>query len=88
MGNFAFIGTAWSIDTPDINEGDTRYKELYEIVQPDLHKDSWPFKYKLIYKPTGDIVGEYKDEVYAIKQARFKYKKHIKKVEKILLSDG
>lgn len=82
------MGKPIMIDGKALKEGDTTYKELYEIVQPDLMKDSWPYKYKLLYKPTNEIVGEYGDEQYAIKQARYKYRKHIKKVEKILLGDG
>lgn len=34
---------------------------------------------------TGEILGKYNDYVYACKQAWYKYKKRLRKIEKILL---
>lgn len=43
-------------------------------------------KYEIIEISTSKVIGTYKDYKYAIKQARYKYKKIITKIDKILLS--
>jgi|GEM_PF-4170972 len=42
--------------------------------------------YELIYIPTAKVVARYKDHKYARKQARYRYRKDTKRMEKILFS--
>lgn len=39
----------------------------------------------ILEQGTGKIIGTYEDQVYAIKQARYKYRKALSKIDKILL---
>ena len=59
----------FNIETEYINDGD--YHSHYQ--------------YKIVVKATKEIVGTYKDNRYAIKQAKYKFKKISNRVEKILL---
>ena len=43
------------------------------------------YKWALVDKRTAEIVGKYQDRLYAIKQARYKYRKIINKIDRILL---
>lgn len=43
------------------------------------------YMYDLTVKATNIVVASYKDEVYAKKQAKYKFKKISKRVEAILL---
>lgn len=43
------------------------------------------YESRLILIATGEIVGKYKDTKYAEKQAKYKFKKILAKLEKILL---
>lgn len=52
----------------------------------DLHHRSQPNgKFLLVDKSTGKVVGTYDDQSYAIKQAKHKFKRYVKKVERMLL---
>jgi hypothetical protein len=44
------------------------------------------YRYEIIEINSSKIIGSYQDYRYAIKQARYKYKKLIAMIEKILLS--
>jgi hypothetical protein len=67
------------------------WKELFEIKEEtDLYVDlAWnsPNRtpYHLVNKLSGEVVAKYKDHVYAVKQAKRKYRRLIKKTEKIIL---
>jgi len=60
-----------------------KWQDYYKI------EDEWVedigFEAKLIVIATGEIVGKYKDTRYAEKQAKYKFKKILNKVETILL---
>ncbi len=43
------------------------------------------YEYHLIIKNSKETIGKYKDQVYAIKQAKYKFKRISNRVEKILL---
>lgn len=70
-----------------------KWQDYFEIQDALADPDSldsikhWDFKsrYKLIDKSTGKIIGRYQDDKYARKQAKYKFKKMAKRVERILL---
>ena len=43
--------------------------------------------YQIVENDTDEVVGKYNDYIYACKQAWYKYKKRLRKVEKILLDE-
>lgn len=65
----------------------TKWEDYFIVEEVDL--DVWNKHYpnviKLAIKSTGQPVGWYKDTRYAEKQAKYKFKKIIKQVEKTLL---
>ena len=74
----------------------TKWQDYFTIHEVDNHdtrdlndEDSWmthPFWLFEVRDPNNKVVGTYKDEKYAKKQARYKFKKMMANVEKILLS--
>ena len=77
-----------------------RWKEMFRIESKDEHAKldvggftlplPDPFRDKvrvhsIIDISTGEVLGKYSSWLYAIKQARYKYKRRMRKVEKILL---
>lgn len=64
------------------------WKEMFEIKLRSEPDGDWGYVdyYELINKHSGEVVGTYDDEKYAEKQARYKYKKILSKLEKALLS--
>lgn len=54
------------------------------VGQYDIYAEQW----ELIYKSTGQMIARYRDFKYARKQARYRYRKSLKKIEKILFSGG
>jgi hypothetical protein len=73
----------------------TKWQEYYTIVEiENIPKEgqsasSWMMgeysKYHLL-DPDGKIIGIYKDKKYAKKQAKYKFKKILAKLERILLA--
>ena len=65
----------------------TKWQDFYSIEEVDLDKwnKHYPNTIKLCIKSTGQIIGWYRDTRYAEKQAKYKFKKIIKQVEKTLL---
>lgn len=65
----------------------TKWQDYFTVEEVDL--DVWNKHYpnvmKLYIKSSGQIIGWYKDRRYAEKQAKYKFKKMIKQVEKTLL---
>ncbi len=76
------------------------WKDVYEVLgERDLAHSNYPNREKLMkkyvnhtsdvnflmHKPSGECIGQYKDFMYAVKQAKYKYRKTEKAVEKILL---
>lgn len=66
------------------------WKNFFEIKEfTSSHEDDhWVFdnyEYHLINKHSGEVIGKYKDQRYAEKQAKYKYKKILRKLEKTLL---
>lgn len=65
-----------------------KWEEHFKIVRKEncgLDFSDWNDEYELVLISTGEVVGKYKDETYARKQAKYKFKKISKQVEKILL---
>jgi hypothetical protein len=67
------------------------WKDYFDIKEIDTsHEIDWELdmvKYHLIIKATGEVIAKYNDLKYAQKQAKFKYKKMSKKIERILLGN-
>jgi hypothetical protein len=65
------------------------WKNYFEVKEVDeSEEEHWAldvFEYHLINKHTGEVLGIYKDKRYAEKQAKYKYKKILSKLEKSLL---
>lgn len=65
------------------------WKNFFEIKEIDVsEEDNWMwdnYEYHLINKHSGEVIGKYKDQRYAEKQAKYKYKKILRKLEKTLL---
>lgn len=62
------------------------YFELSVITPEDKQYTSsqwWHMSLKI--KSTGESIGVYRDRKYAVKQAKYKFKKLVKQVEKALL---
>lgn len=66
-------------------QGWEEYFEIKEVFYEDGDFGS-RYTYSLIIRATGEVIGNYRDIMYAKKQARHKYKKISKKIERILLS--
>jgi hypothetical protein len=74
-----------------------KWEEIFEIYHDDKSEDKSLFdfitarikvddtRWVVRDKRTKEIVGRYKDHIYAVKQARHKYKKIMNKIDKILL---
>jgi hypothetical protein len=70
----------------------TKWQDYFKVVQVDEEgnsdPDSWTwgdeFKFEL-HDPSGKVVATYKDQKYAVKQAKYRFKKLQKRVEQILL---
>lgn len=60
------------------------YYKIEEIFYQDGDLGSM-FVYNVVIISTCEVVGKYKDEHYARKQAKYKFKKIANKVEKMLL---
>lgn len=66
-----------------------KWEDYFNIREKDMEEDSfftWP-GYELVITSTDTVIGHYKDFKYAKKQAKFKFKKMMRSVERILL-DG
>lgn len=66
-----------------------KWDQYFKIVDVDKsdENDFWMdnHEYQLVVISTGEVVGTYKDEKYAKKQAKYKFKRLASQVEKILL---
>lgn len=63
----------------------TTWQQYFEI-EEIIPKEPWDdCQYRLSVRATGEIVGIYSDQVYATKQAKYKFKKMTNRVEKLLL---
>jgi len=71
-----------------------KWNDYFQIVQKEnledrAHTSMWMFdeyyRYELV-DPDGNIVATYKDHKYAKKQAKYKFKNMMAKLEKILLA--
>jgi hypothetical protein len=73
-----------------MNEQD--WKSLFEVQQVERGTSNYPtnswyhMEYILWNKQANCEQGRYRDEQYAIKQAKHKFKKLVKRVDKILLT--
>lgn len=67
----------------------TKWNEYFKIVdndKSDIDNFEWDnHEYQIVIIATGEVIGTYKDERYAIKQAKHKFKRIVSQVEKILL---
>lgn len=70
-----------------------KWNDYFKIVQkediPSSGATSWMLEEYYTYElhdPYGNIVATYKDQRYAKKQAKYKFKKLMAKLEKILLA--
>ena len=77
-------------------EKDISWQTVFEIKQkerfdePSSDKPRYSrahFVWEIVNKHNGEVVGEYKDPRYAIKQARHKYKKLTKLMERKFMSN-
>ncbi len=57
----------------------------YDTESSGVNNVHFPVKFHIVDKSTGNIVGSYDDHQYAIKQAKHKFKRYIKKIERMLL---
>jgi hypothetical protein len=64
-----------------------KWNEYFEIKERYIEDGDLgtTYMYDLIIKSTNIIVASYKDESYAKKQAKYKFKKITNRVEKLLL---
>ncbi len=66
-----------------------KWDQYFKIVDVDKsHEDNFEWdnhEYHLVIISTGEVIGKYKDEKYAKKQAKYKFKRIANRVEKILL---
>lgn len=66
-----------------------RWEDIFELKYDtetggmDMHTVN--AKFVLIEKASGKVVGAYDDQMYAIKQARHKFKRYMKRIERMLL---
>lgn len=65
----------------------TKWQDYFKIVDVDReeHDMFYTFEYQLVVIANDKIVGTYKDEAYAKKQAKYKFRRMLKQVEKTLL---
>lgn len=52
--------------------------------KPFLRKEKT--EWKVIFKETGDVLGSYRDYHYAKNRAKYKFKKYMRAVERLLIS--
>jgi hypothetical protein len=72
-----------------------KWSDYYKIVQIDIPQEEWNddifsddyawWKFEL-HDPDGRVVGTYRDYKYAKKQAKYKFKTIMAKVERLLLA--
>ncbi len=63
-----------------------KWDDYYKIVMSDSENWDDPITYKILRAADHKVIGEYKDFKYAKKQAKYKFKRMMANVEKILLT--
>lgn len=64
-----------------------KWNDYFQIIEVDReeHEMWYAYEYKLVVIANQQVVGTYKDEKYAKKQAKYKFRRILKQVEKTLL---
>ncbi len=66
-----------------------KWEDFYDVmIDPETSGNDKMYadiRFLVVEKATGKTVGSYRDHVYAMKQAKYKFKKNLDKIEKVLL---